>query len=94
MDSSPRDCAVAVSDDDIQAVVRILATREGIFVEPSAAAPIAAIKQPVALRRLGPDERVVAVTTGHGLKDVPDAVLTEMPKPIAPDEAALTELLV
>jgi threonine synthase len=87
-------CAVAVSDDDMLGAVRSLARREGIFVEPSAAAPIAAIKQLLASGRLGPDERVVAVTTGHGLKDVPDALLPEVPKPIAPDEGALAELLV
>ena len=86
-------CAVAVSDDDMLGAVRNLATREGIFVEPSAAAPIAAIKQLLASGRLRPDERVVAVTTGHGLKDVPDALLPEMPKPIAPDEEALAQLL-
>ena len=86
-------CAVAVSDDDMLGAVRNLATREGIFVEPSAATPIAAIKQLLASGRLRPDERVVAVTTGHGLKDVPDALLPEMPKPIAPDEEALAQLL-
>jgi threonine synthase len=86
--------AIAVSDDDTLAAVRSLATGEGIFVEPSAAVPVAAIKQLVASGRLGRDERVVAVTTGHGLKDVPDAVLPQMPQPIAPDEGALATLLV
>jgi len=42
---------------------------------------------------LGPDERVVAVATGHGLKDIPDVVLPEMQKPIELDEGALAKLL-
>ena len=85
--------AVAVSDDDILEAVRSLATREGIFVEPSAAVPVAAIRQLVASGWLGPDERVVVVATGHGLKDIPDAVLPEMQKPIELDEGALAKLL-
>ena len=85
--------AVAVSDDEILEAARVLATREGIFVEPSAAAPIAAIGRLMASGWLKPDERVVAVATGHGLKDAPDAVLPEMQKPIDPDEAALAKLL-
>jgi threonine synthase len=86
-------CAVAVSDDDIVAAVRSSARREGIFVEPSAAAPLAAIKPLVASGWLRAAERVVAVTTGHGLKDVPDAALPAMPEPIAPDEGALAAVL-
>ena len=42
---------------------------------------------------LKPDERVVAVATGHGLKDIPHAVLPEMQKPIELDERALAKLL-
>lgn len=70
--------AVAVSDDDILEAVRGVATREEIFVELSAAAPVAAIRQLVASGWLGPDERVVAVATGHGLKDISDAVIPEL----------------
>ena len=85
--------AVAVSDDEIVDGVRSLATSEGIFVEPSAAAPIAAIRGLLASGWLGRQERIVAVTTGHGLKDVPAAALPAMPEPIAPDERALAKLL-
>ena len=84
---------MAVSDEDILEAVRSLATREGIFVEPSAAAPIAAIRRLRASGWLGPDERVVAVATGHGLKDIPDAVVPEMQKPIEPNEGVLAKLL-
>lgn len=85
--------AVAVSDEEILEAARVLVTREGIFVEPSAAAPIAAVRQLVASGWLGLDERVVAVVTGHELKDIPDAVLPDMQKPIEVDEGALAKLL-
>lgn len=62
--------AAVVSDDEILDAQRWLARTEGIFVEPASAAPIAY------LRRARPRGTIVAVTTGHGLKD-PDAV----PKP-------------
>ncbi len=81
--------AIAVSDAEIIDAIRRLATSEGIFVEPSAAASIAAVPRLIDTGWLGRADRVVAVTTGHGLKDVPDAVLPRMPDPIAPDEFAL-----
>ncbi len=66
--------AVTVTDDEILAAQRKLAATEGLFVEPSSAAPIAWLlreKPQIA----GP---VVAVATGNGLKD-PDAVLSAKP---------------
>jgi threonine synthase len=56
---------IVVSDEEILAAQRRLASEFGIFVEPASAAPIAA------LPRI--DGRVVCIATGHGLKD-PDAV--------------------
>lgn len=58
-----------VSDTEIFDAQRWLARMEGLFVEPASAAPIAF------LRREGRRLRgvIVAVATGHGLKD-PDAV--------------------
>jgi threonine synthase len=85
--------AVAVSDDMIVDAVRRLATGEGIFVEPSAAAPIAALPLLLASRWLDPAARVVAVTTGHGLKDVPASALPDLPEPIAPDDNGLEAAL-
>ncbi|WP_274427263.1 pyridoxal-phosphate dependent enzyme [Chelativorans sp. YIM 93263] len=62
--------AFAVDDDAIRAGTRLLATTEGILVEPSAAVPVAAISRLLERGLMLPDERVVAVTTGHGLKDM------------------------
>lgn len=56
-----------VSDDEILAARRELARREGIFVEPASAAPLAALKR--RCLRAAPKGPVVVVCTGHGLKD-------------------------
>lgn len=59
--------AVTVSDGEILAAQRELASRHGVLVEPASAAPIAA------LSKIGrPEGIVVCVATGHGLKN-PDA---------------------
>jgi threonine synthase len=70
---------VAVSDDDILALWQRLA-REGVFVEPASAAGVAALAQQVREGRIDPKGRaIVAVVTGHGLKD-PDAVTRRTPE--------------
>ncbi len=60
----------AVSDEEILAAYRLLASREGMFVEPASAACVAG------LLRYGADgARVVAcVLTGRGLKDPETAI--------------------
>jgi threonine synthase len=58
---------VSVSDDEIVAAWRELASAEGVFCEPSSAAGLAAVT------RGGFSGRVVVTLTGHGLKDVVSA---------------------
>lgn len=58
----------AVEDEEVLAVHSQLA-EQGIFVEPTSATVAVAMQQLAAL--FGPDERVVAVLTGHGLKNPP-----------------------
>ncbi len=84
--------AVAVSDEEILAAQRELATREGIFVEPASAASIAGLKKFVGMGEIGSDEDVVCVTTGHGLKD-PEIVMKtcELPEPVPPDPEVIAE---
>jgi threonine synthase len=60
---------VTVTEDDLVDAWRTLGHEEGLFCEPASAAGIAALTAGAAK----PGERVVAVVTGHGLKD-PDAV--------------------
>jgi threonine synthase len=64
----------AVSDDEILAAQRILASREGIFAEPAGASPVALLMRTARSGLIEHDSRLVCVVTGHGLKD-PDIVL-------------------
>jgi threonine synthase len=59
----------AVTDDEILAAYRDLARIEGVFCEPASAASVAGIRKMAGSGRLDPDATVVAVLTGHGLKD-------------------------
>ncbi|MEZ0241716.1 MAG: threonine synthase [Chloroflexota bacterium] len=59
----------AVTDDEILAAYRDLARHEGVFCEPASAASVAGLRQHAAAGRVDPDATVVAVLTGHGLKD-------------------------
>jgi threonine synthase len=60
----------AVSDSEILAAYRMLASREGVFCEPASAASVAG------LLKYGPDgaRQVVCVLTGRGLKDPETAI--------------------
>ena len=62
--------AMTVSDDEILAAIGELARTAGVFAEPAAAAPWAAVKQAARDGRIGKDENVVLLITGNGLKDV------------------------
>jgi threonine synthase len=59
----------AVTDDEILGAYRDLARLEGVFCEPASAASVAGVRKLAAAGRLVPDETVVCVLTGHGLKD-------------------------
>jgi threonine synthase len=73
--------AETVTDEEILDAQKILARIEGIFVEPASASSIAGLKKLVNMGVVGRDERVVCVTTGHGLKD-PDTAIASSEKPV------------
>jgi threonine synthase len=58
---------VAVSDEEILRAQRSLAV-EGIFAQPAAAVPIAALKRLIERGAITPDDKVVCIVTGSGLK--------------------------
>ncbi|MEM3587358.1 MAG: threonine synthase, partial [Candidatus Jordarchaeaceae archaeon] len=66
--------AETVSDEEILKAQKILARTEGIFVEPASAASIAGLKKLIDSGEIQKDDKVVCVTTGHGLKD-PDTAI-------------------
>ncbi len=61
--------AIAASDDAILAAQQELARTEALYVEPSAAAPIAALHELIKQRVIKSTETIICVATGAGLKD-------------------------
>jgi len=76
--------AETVTDEEILAAQKLLARVEGIFVEPASASSIAGLIKLVNNGVISKDERVVCVTTGHGLKD-PDTAVKMSEKPVEVD---------
>jgi threonine synthase len=60
----------SVNDDEIVAGIRLLARTEGIFAETAGGVTIASLVQLVDAGVIKPDERVVALVTGNGLKTI------------------------
>jgi len=83
--------AESVTDDEILAMQRDLARKEGIGVEPASAASVAGIRKLVEMGAIDRDEKIVCVVTGHLLKD-PDTVIKQCEPPTEID-ADLPSLL-
>jgi threonine synthase len=86
---------IAVSDDDIMSMQKTLARLEGIWVEPASATGLAGLANEIANGKLNATgKRIVAVCTGHGLKD-PDIITKAMQKPfiVPPKLDALEEII-
>jgi threonine synthase len=62
--------AITVSDEEILAAIPELARATGVFAEPAAAASWAGLITLVNAGKINPDERVVCLISGNGLKDV------------------------
>jgi threonine synthase len=84
----------SVTDAQILDAYRLLASLEGVFVEPASAASVAGLIQGAAQGLLERDEVVVCTVTGHGLKDPNRAIAEIEPKPAveANVEQVLAEL--
>ena len=76
--------AVSVSDAEILAMQKALASREGIGIEPASAASVAGVRRMVEEGIIDRDERVVCVVTGHLLKD-PETVVKQCAPPVEID---------
>jgi threonine synthase len=86
--------AETVTDEEILEAQRQLAQVEGIFVEPASAASIAGLKKLVRNGVINKEERIVCVTTGHGLKDPDTAIkMCEPPMEVDAEMAAIEKAL-
>lgn len=74
----------SVSDEEIMEAYGILASMEGIFVEPASAASVAGVMKLGKRGFFKPDDIIVCVLTGHGLKD-PDVAISRSGNPILLD---------
>ena len=80
----------AVTDRQILSAYRLLARKEGVFVEPASAASVAGLLHAHEQGLVAPGERVVCTVTGNGLKDTEWAI-SGAPKPLTvPADAAAT----
>ncbi len=71
----------SVTDEEILAAQRLLANSEGIFAEPASAASLAGVWKHAQRGLFRPEDIVVCVLTGNGLKD-PDTAIKQVAKPI------------
>jgi threonine synthase len=84
---------VTASDEMILDAMRT-AGRHGMFAEPAAAASLAAVVSAIDSKIIGPEDRVLVMITGSGLKDTKNAIRAGG-KPIAiePNVPAIKEAL-
>jgi len=75
-------CIDMVSDEEILEAYGLLARVEGIFCEAASAASVAGLIKWVKTHGFRPEDRVVCVLTGHGLKD-PDTAVKRSPLPMS-----------
>ncbi len=71
----------AVTDRQILSAYRLLAQKEGVFVEPASAASVAGLLQASQAGLVEAGEKVVCTVTGNGLKDT-DWAIAGAPKPV------------
>jgi len=89
-----RGCIISTSDEDILSMQKHLA-KEGLWVEPASAAGLAGLANELRVAKIDlQGKQVVAVCTGHGLKD-PNIITNNMEKPrtLPPKLEALEEII-
>lgn len=66
--------AVTVSDEEILEAIAFTGRHGGVFAEPAGATSLAGLRKLLDRQQIDRDERIVAIVTGNGLKDVASAV--------------------
>ena len=86
-----RGTAVALSESEIERGQVLVAREAGIFAEPAGAVSLGAAIRLAEEELLRPEHLVVAVITGHGLKQPPTSL--SLPPPIPPDLRLIEQAL-
>jgi threonine synthase len=76
--------AITVPDQEILAAISEVASATGVFPEPAAAAPWAAVQRMAQQNKIDADELIVCLVSGSGLKDVANAAVA-VGKPLTVD---------
>ena len=85
---------IRVSDDEIVSAIPALARGCGVFAEPAAAAAYAGLVKATERSLVKPEERVVVLATGSGLKDIPTVIKSVGEPPVvSPDLAAVRRVM-
>ena len=85
----------SVTDDEILKAYKLMTSKEGVFSEPASNAWIAGLLKLHEQGKLEPNQTVVAILTGNGLKD-PDTAIDLLDSPITPlenDEQAIIDYI-
>lgn len=89
---------ISVTDAEILAAIPALARGSGVFAEPAGATAFAGLVKAVNQGLVSPDERIVVLNTGSGLKDVASAMKSvelvgTQPYHVAPDMDDLARVM-
>lgn len=71
-----------VTDEEILAAYKLVASKEGLFCEPASGASVAGMLKLAKQGKIPDGSTVVCILTGHGLKD-PDIAIKQGQKPIS-----------
>jgi threonine synthase len=81
------------SDPEIFAGIDLLAATEGLLTEPAGGTTVAVLEKLAAAGRFAPDDTVVAMITGNGLKTLDDHPPKEWPAKIDCELDAMLDAL-
>jgi len=85
--------AATASDDEIWSAIDLLGATEGILTEPAGGTTIAATARLAQEGKIGPDEVVVAVISGNGLKTLSEHPEKSWPEMVPCEVGAMEEML-
>jgi threonine synthase len=85
--------AAAVSDEEIWGAIDLLGQTEGILTEPAGGTTVASTAKLAQEGKIGPDEVVVAVISGNGLKTLQEHPDKSWPEMVPCEVGAMEEML-